>query len=108
MIACCTGGNVLVHCQAGVSRSPAFVIGYLMWKDKAPYESSRSAVAAARYQTNPNLGFKVQLLEFQKRGFTGEGWEGWSRDKLMATEFLTEEQKSNMYIAPKVYKDEAQ
>lgn len=89
---------MLVHCQAGISRSPTFVIGYLMWKDKQPYQSTRSAVAAARYQIDPNLGFRVQLLEFEKRGLTWEGWEGWNKDRLMASEFLTEEQKSRLYL----------
>lgn len=90
----------MVHCQAGVSRSPTIVIGYLMWKDKAPYEPLRSAVAAARRQVNPNLGFKAQLLEFQERGFSWEGWKGWSRERFMGSKHLTEQQKSDVYIDP--------
>lgn len=33
------GEAVLVHCQAGMSRSPSFVVAYLVWKEMNPSEA---------------------------------------------------------------------
>jgi hypothetical protein len=58
--------HVLVHCQAGVSRSPAIVIAYLMrycrWTVKRAYRHLR----ARRRLSSPNAGFLQQLLAYEK------------------------------------------
>jgi len=62
------GGNraVLVHCKAGISRSVAVVVAYLMWTERMPFDQALYLVQKARPQANPNVGFRKQLLTFQE------------------------------------------
>lgn len=54
-------GVVLVHCNAGVSRSSSIVIGYLMLREKLPFQEAYSQVKTARPSVRPNPGFYQQL-----------------------------------------------
>lgn len=58
--------SILIHCNAGVSRSSAIVIGYLMLVNKLSYADAFSAVREKRPCIKPNCGFEAQLrsLEF--------------------------------------------
>lgn len=53
--------NVLVHCNAGVSRSASVVISYLILRQKLSFESAYEIVKKARPCIRPNDGFMVQL-----------------------------------------------
>lgn len=53
--------NVLVHCNAGVSRSSAIVIGYLVLVKNYKYDDAYTAVKIARSCIKPNKGFEEQL-----------------------------------------------
>ncbi|CAD8154271.1 unnamed protein product [Paramecium octaurelia] len=57
-------GAVLVHCMAGISRSAAIVISYLIEKKKMSYNQALSFVKSKRPQINPNKGFSNQLQAF--------------------------------------------
>ena len=52
---------ILVHCRAGVSRSPSIVIGYLMKKYNYSFLLSYIMVVKARSIINPNKSFFKQL-----------------------------------------------
>ncbi|XP_061649005.1 dual specificity protein phosphatase 19-like [Phyllopteryx taeniolatus] len=54
-------GVVLVHSNAGVSRGPAVVIGYLMSHQHQSFDSALACVRAARPAAFPNPGFVQQL-----------------------------------------------
>jgi protein-tyrosine phosphatase len=58
-------GHVLVHCAAGMSRSPTVVIAYLM---KVHRKSLREAFAYVRSKrfVSPNYGFMKQLSAYAK------------------------------------------
>eukprot|EP01025_Chloroclados_australasicus_P032995 TRINITY_DN3351_c0_g2_i1.p1 TRINITY_DN3351_c0_g2~~TRINITY_DN3351_c0_g2_i1.p1 ORF type:complete len:529 (+),score=63.10 TRINITY_DN3351_c0_g2_i1:520-2106(+) len=60
-------GRILVHCEKGVSRSAAVVIGYLMWKLDRKYQDVFDDVKAIRGIANPNMGFFTQLMQLHKR-----------------------------------------
>ncbi|KRY77059.1 Dual specificity protein phosphatase 19 [Trichinella pseudospiralis] len=58
-------GRVLVHCNAGVSRSPTIVVAYLMKRENYTLENALSFVRAKRPCIRPNNGFMKQLKEFE-------------------------------------------
>jgi protein-tyrosine phosphatase len=53
--------NVLIHCSAGISRSPALVIAYLMIEYKWTYDQALKLVSKRRNIIQPNKGFVMQL-----------------------------------------------
>jgi protein-tyrosine phosphatase len=57
-------GNVLVHCQAGISRSCTIVIAFLMQQMLINYKEAFNMVKAKRPIANPNKGFIKQLKNF--------------------------------------------
>jgi protein tyrosine phosphatase len=46
-----SGGTVLVHCAAGVSRSAAIVIAYCMWDMNMSYEEAYRFVSSRRWDS---------------------------------------------------------
>lgn len=55
------GKRCLVHCMAGISRSAALVVGYLMYRDHVPYATALERVRAARPCVQPNDSFAEKL-----------------------------------------------
>jgi len=55
------GKRVLVHCEQGVSRSVACVIGYLRLCEELSYEDALRLVRSKRLIAKPNSGFVRQL-----------------------------------------------
>ncbi|XP_054836224.1 dual specificity protein phosphatase 15 [Eublepharis macularius] len=60
------GGNCLVHCLAGISRSTTIVLVYVMAVTQLTWHEALEAVKAVRPVANPNLGFRQQLEEYGK------------------------------------------
>ena len=58
--------NVLLHCHAGISRSPTFVIGYLMKFHKKTFEQAYALVKSRRSIINPNWNFLNQLTRYDQ------------------------------------------
>ncbi|XP_030873623.1 dual specificity protein phosphatase 15 [Leptonychotes weddellii] len=65
-IHCCrlNGGNCLVHCFAGISRSTTIVTAYVMTVTGLGWRDVLEAIKATRPIANPNPGFRQQLEEF--------------------------------------------
>lgn len=59
--------NILVHCNAGVSRSPTIIISYLMVFEKMSYDDAYGKVKEARSCIKPNEGFVKQLKRLKYR-----------------------------------------
>ena len=67
---CNKTNRVLVHCKEGVSRSASIVISYLMKSRNMKLNETLEYVKNRREVVDPNSGFKEQLKEFEKNGYT--------------------------------------
>ncbi|XP_013197623.1 probable dual specificity protein phosphatase DDB_G0283417 [Amyelois transitella] len=57
--------NVLVHCNAGVSRTSLVTIGYLMHYYNMIYDEAYRVVKEKRPAIQPNAGFRKQLMNLK-------------------------------------------
>ncbi|CAF0917124.1 unnamed protein product [Didymodactylos carnosus] len=60
-------GNVLVHCSAGISRSPTLVLAYMINLLNMPFQEACCKMQSSRQIVAPNVSFLGQLLEFEKK-----------------------------------------
>jgi protein-tyrosine phosphatase len=58
-------GKVLVHCQAGVSRSATICIAYLMNHLRISMEQAFDYLKSRRSVISPNINFMCQLLDYE-------------------------------------------
>ncbi|XP_049858767.1 dual specificity protein phosphatase 12-like [Schistocerca gregaria] len=59
------GGNVLIHCLAGMSRSVTVAVAYIMSVTSLSWKEALKVVRVGRAVANPNFGFQHQLQEFE-------------------------------------------
>ncbi|KAM4615917.1 dual specificity protein phosphatase 2 [Polymixia lowei] len=59
------GGRVLVHCQAGISRSATICLAYVMHARRVRLHEAFDFVKQRRQVISPNLAFMGQLLQFE-------------------------------------------
>ncbi|EYB98809.1 hypothetical protein Y032_0128g1454 [Ancylostoma ceylanicum] len=64
-----SGGNILVHCEVGASRSVTMVAAYIMQKFKFPADKAVEFIKKSRPIAFPNEGFFAQLQIFEKLGY---------------------------------------
>lgn len=61
-------GAIYIHCQAGVSRSVTFTVGYLMYRYGFNLKTALHAVKRKRPVAEPNENFMVQLKLYEAMG----------------------------------------
>lgn len=59
--------NILVHCKAGISRSPTIAIAYLMKWKRLHLQEAYNFVKRCRPQISPNLNFMGQLMSYERQ-----------------------------------------
>jgi len=57
--------KILFHCIEGISRAPAMVAGYLMWKNKYKFPEVIDLIKTRRNCVDINLGFNIQLHKWE-------------------------------------------
>jgi atypical dual specificity phosphatase len=62
-------GQILVHCFAGISRSPTVVAAYLMKRKGMTLKAALGQIIRVRPQVSPNAGFLKQLKEMEMELF---------------------------------------
>jgi len=67
-------GNILIHCNLGVSRSVAVVTSYLMKFHRYSLHAALAVVREARPQAKPNDGFMEQLRTLEKDLLENNGY----------------------------------
>ena len=60
-------GKILIHCAAGISRSPTFIISYLMKENKLTFEEAYKFLIKKKRTININYGFLEQLREYENQ-----------------------------------------
>jgi dual specificity MAP kinase phosphatase len=68
-------GKVLVHCQAGISRSSTIVIAYLMNMNNISLMEAYNTVKNIRTIVEPNFLFYSQLYEYESRNVSTDKME---------------------------------
>lgn len=85
------GGNVLVHCVAGISRSSSLCIAYLIKYHRMTLKQAYQHVKQRRPIIRPNIGFFRQLVDYERK-LTGKS----------TVKFIS----SGMGPVPDVYREE--
>ncbi|KAG7275327.1 hypothetical protein CRUP_035954 [Coryphaenoides rupestris] len=60
-----SGGKVLVHCEAGISRSPTICMAYIMRTQRLQLDEAFDLIKQRRALVSPNFSFMGQLLQFE-------------------------------------------
>ena len=62
--------KILIHCIEGISRAPALITGYLMWKQNIKTENAIEFIKSKRNCIDINLGFIIQLKKWENYLFS--------------------------------------
>lgn len=60
-----SGGKVLVHCEAGISRSPTICMAYIMRTQRLRLDAAFDIIKQRRAVISPNFSFMGQLLQYE-------------------------------------------
>lgn len=93
-------GTVLVHCQAGCSRSVAIVAAYLMHTRRISASTAVSMIQRRRTHAEPNRGFLAQLELYQQVGFEVDmKWQAVRRFLMSKTDILNGDSMDDMLLS---------
>ncbi|XP_048802150.1 dual specificity protein phosphatase 5 isoform X2 [Lagopus muta] len=85
------GGKILVHCEAGISRSPTICMAYLMKTKKLRLEEAFDYIKQRRSLISPNFGFMGQLLQYESEILSSTPSPPVASCKTEAASFFAEE-----------------
>jgi protein-tyrosine phosphatase len=59
--------KILVHCSAGISRSPTLVLAYMIKKYQMKFEDAFNKMRQLRQIVDPNVSFILQLRDWETK-----------------------------------------
>ena len=62
--------NILVHCSAGISRSPTLVLAYMIKKYHMTLDEAFNKMRQLRQIVDPNVSFIIQLRDWENKCLT--------------------------------------
>jgi protein-tyrosine phosphatase len=62
-----TLNKILIHCEAGISRSPTIVIAYLMRYQNQSLKNAYDIVKQRKNNVGPHAGFFEELIQFEQQ-----------------------------------------
>nr|CDI55933.1 related to Tyrosine specific protein phosphatase and dual specificity protein phosphatase [Melanopsichium pennsylvanicum 4] len=93
-------GTVLVHCQAGCSRSVAIVAAYLMHTRRISSDTAVGMIKRRRADAGPNRGFLAQLELYEQVGFEIDmKWQAVRRFLMSKTDILNGDSTDDMLLS---------
>lgn len=90
-------GRVLVHCQAGVSRSPTIVAAYMMREKQLSAQQALDIIKLRRAIIEPNRGFLEQLNLYHELRYNVDQTEAAYRRFLVAANARAQQGKLKQY-----------
>lgn len=91
-----SGGKVVVHCMAGVSRSCTLILAYLVKYRNMTLREAFKFVRQRRSIVHPNYGFFQQLIDFERE----------IRISCEPSVKMVKINESSMDMVPDIYKEE--
>lgn len=67
--------RILIHCEAGISRSATIVIAYLMQYHHQSLKDAYEFVKQRKNNIDPNMNFMQQLIQFEKQIYQNDHFE---------------------------------
>ncbi|XP_023676391.1 dual specificity protein phosphatase 5 isoform X3 [Paramormyrops kingsleyae] len=98
-----TGGKVLVHCEAGISRSPTICMAYIMKTKRLHLEEAFDFIKQRRALISPNFGFMGQLLQFESEVFSTASPTSAAPCSQETVSFLSKDFTFNKNYEPSVF-----
>ncbi|KAJ9475613.1 Tyrosine-protein phosphatase YVH1 [Pseudozyma hubeiensis] len=93
-------GTVLIHCQAGCSRSVAIAAAYLMHTRRIDATTAISMIRRRRPSASPNSGFMAQLELYAQVGFEVDmKWQSVRRFLMSKTDILNGDSMDDMLLS---------
>ncbi|EST08267.2 Dual specificity phosphatase, catalytic domain protein [Kalmanozyma brasiliensis GHG001] len=93
-------GTVLVHCQAGCSRSVAITAAYLMHTRRISATTAVDMIRRRRADAGPNRGFMAQLELYEQVGFEIDmKWQSVRRFLMSKTDILNGDSMDDMLLS---------
>jgi len=73
--------KLLIHCHAGMSRSPTICVAYIMKQMGWNLDKSYKHVFSARGFIMPNEGFMKQLVDYEQQLYGTISMKGWVQEE---------------------------
>jgi len=102
-------GKVLVHCNEGLSRSPALVIAFAMKHFKMNLKEAYEKIIEKLEEENINNGFKTKLMDLDEQLFSSRSFDFFNKTrKRNSLKALASPKKKRLQINSKEFSENSE